>query len=526
MAARGIALALTLLLFAPTARAGGILVPGAGPQGQARAGAFVAKSDDPSAMSNNPAGFARVRGTVVGIGVNLVDYDESFLRSGSYEASGEAEALNYEGQPYPEISDQSRPSIGLAGFQAIPLLVVASDLGRPHWPLRFAFGVFAPQGFPERNFAERVDAGTSDLAPGPQRYDNMQQQARIAMPAIAVAYSPMPNLDLGVRLGWGYATIHGRKAVWSITNYEEWEGRDSIFTIDVKDKFVPGAAVGALWRPARQLEVGASWQSPMYVRAKGTGNSRLGGNVGGGFEIETQPVPDEFTLCARGGTAEAFKSCLTLDIPQIATLGGRWIFRDPTGAERGDVEVDVAWENWSKASNTSIIVDAEIVIDNGTATLPLNTSLSRHGFQDVWSVRVGGSWAVKVAGRRLELRAGAAHDTKTAPVSWTRVDLDGKPRTTIAAGLGLVAGRYRIDLGGGVVLEPDRTVGQCKPPGGPTLADRGCGTTGEDTPFNERVAPDPGQPRQGQLNQFESPFNAGFYKSGYILLHLGFTVAL
>ncbi len=515
-----------LALLPATAHAGGILVPGAGPVGQARAGAFVARSDDPGAMSNNPAGFAKVRGTVVGLGVNLVDYDLTYTRAGRYETSGEPDAGDYEGQPYPAVTDQSRPSIGIAGFQAIPLVAVASDLGHPEWPLRFAAGVFAPQGFPERKFAERIDAGTADDAPGPQRYDIMEQRARIAMPAVAVAWSPLANLDVGARLGWGFATIHGRKAVWSITNYEEWEGRDSIFTIDVSDRFVPGAAVGALWRPAPWMEMGATWTSAMHVRAKGTGNSRLGGNVGGAFEVETRPVADQYAVCATGGTMEAFKSCLSLDVPQTATAGARVILRDARGNERGDLEVDLSWEDWSAAGETRIIVDAEIVIDDGVATLPLNDSLSRHGFQDVWSLRVGGSWAVKLGGQRLELRAGAAHDTKTAPVSWTRVDMDGKPRTTLAGGLGLRAGRYAIDLGGGVVMQPDRTVGSCKPPDGPSLADRGCGTSGEDTPYADRVAPDPGQPRQGTMVQFESPFNAGSYESGYLLLHLGLTVQL
>ena len=110
--------------------------------------------------------------------------------------------------------------------------------------------------------------------------------------------------------------------------------------------------------------------------------------------------------------------------------------------------------------------------------------------------------------------------------AWNRADIDSKPRTTIAGGLGLHAGRYRIDLGGGVVLEKDRTIAMCKPPAGPDLEDRGCGTTGEDTPFDERTAPDAGQPLQGNMNQFEAPFNAGTYKTGYVLLHLGFTVAL
>jgi hypothetical protein len=44
-----------------------------------------------------------------------------------------------------------------------------------------------------------------------------------------------------------------------------------------------------------------------------------------------------------------------------------------------------------------------------------------------------------------------------------------------------------------------------------------------DTPQDERVSPDPVQPLSGPNNQVESPFNAGDYKSGYVLMHLGVT---
>jgi len=514
-----------LLAASGSARAGGILLPGSGPASQQRAGAFVARADDPSAMANNPAGLARTRGTVIAIGLNLIDFDETFQRSGRYELSGQDGAGNYEGQDFPEISDSSRPSLGIGGFQAIPMVVVASDLGHPEWPVRFAVGLVAPQGFPARHFDEQVDVGTSDLAPGPQRYDIIEQDARIAMPSLAVSWAPLDRLAVGVRLGWGYATVHGKKAVWSVTNYEEWPGHDAVFTIDVKDRFIPGAGAGALWRAKPWLELGAAWSAPMNVEARGTGSSKLGGNIGGGISVETGPVPDEYAQCAPGGAVGACKACLGVDIAQTASAGARLILRDAAGNERGDLELDLAWENWSKASTTSIIVDAQVEVDGGTSIFPLNPTLNRHGFRDVWSLRLGGSWWVPVAGHRLELRAGAAHDTATAPVSWNRVDLDGKPRTTLAGGLALTAGRVRIEAGGGLVLEPDRTVGQCRPPDGPTITSPGC-SGGVDLPFDERTSPDPGQPLMGPKNQLESPFNAGSYQSGYLLLSLGVTVQL
>ena len=51
-----------------------MVLPGYGSAAQPRAGAFVAKADDPSAVHHNPAGLAKQRGTVVQIGFNLVSF--------------------------------------------------------------------------------------------------------------------------------------------------------------------------------------------------------------------------------------------------------------------------------------------------------------------------------------------------------------------------------------------------------------------------------------------------------------------
>ena len=72
-------------LLPATAVGGGIFVPGTGPQAQGRAGACVAKADDPSALYHNPAGFSKMVGTVIYMGTNFVDYDIEFQRFGRYE---------------------------------------------------------------------------------------------------------------------------------------------------------------------------------------------------------------------------------------------------------------------------------------------------------------------------------------------------------------------------------------------------------------------------------------------------------
>jgi len=517
-------LAIAAMLMIPTAaNAGGIFVPGTGPQAQARAGAFVAKADDPSALYHNPAGFAKLSGWVVYIGSNLVDYSLELKRTGSYEDTGNGES--YIGADYPTVEDESTPDLGIGGFQAVPLIAVSTDFGKPELPVRLGFGLMAPQAYPNRQFPVSQDLGGVDPAPGPQRYDVVDQKAVTAMPSIAVAYRVLDKLDLGARFSWGFATLQATSSTWGIRNYEEWEQKDGVFHLDVKDNFVPAFGFGALFRPSSSIELGASYHSNLAVRAKGDGQTELGSAVDPlDPNAFIQPEDrEQFIDCEIGGTVDALKSCIDLDLPQMVSIGGRWILRDEQGGERADVELDVRWENWSseRASDFLVRVDGK----SSTGGFVLNPVLIRHGLKDVYSVRLGGSYAMPVGPNKLTLRGGVAHDTEAAPLDYNRADFDGAPRTTIAAGIGydLSKGKYRIDLGGGYVVEPKRTVEQCLPPDGPDLTATAC--DGTDRPAKDRTRPDPAQPLSDANSAFESPFNAGEYTSGYILLSLGFSAA-
>ncbi len=514
-----LAVGVAALVGPSAAFAGGMSIPGAGPQAQARAGAFAAKADDPTAMAHNPAGFAKHSGTTVLLGGNFVDYDMRFARAGRYEASLGDNQRDYEGLDYPVVEDQSRAKLGIGEFALIPTVIVVTDFGRPELPFRVAFGLFTPQGYSPRKFAETVDVGTIDRAPSPQRYDIIEQDAAAALPSIAIGYSVSDKLDVGLRASWGFASIKGRKSVWSFRNYEEDPTQESIFTIDAKDNFIPAFGLGALYRPTSYLEFGFNYLSQAAIKSKGTGNSVV--NSGNLSDVTTVPVDDRFVGCNTGGVEGALKACLDLIIPRMATIAGRYIWRDTRGDEKADVELDVRWEQWSASANTRIIVDGQVSV-GGDAFFPLNPAPNRHGFRDVFSFRLGGHYSIPVGKNKLILRGGAAYDTAAAPDSWTRADLDGKARTTLATGIAFELSRFRIDLGVGVVLERDITVAQCAPPDGPNFANQGCDGQGDEKVV-DRVSPDPTQPLQGPLNQIQSPFNAGKYESGYRLVSIGLT---
>jgi long-chain fatty acid transport protein len=503
-----------LLSIPAAAFAGGIFVPGYGARAMGRAGTFVAKADDPSALHYNPAGFAKQTGTVIHLGFNFINLSQEFERAGTYDTT--VDARPWEGQPFETVEEDSKPAIGFGGFQGIPLLAVSTDFGLAI-PIRFGLGLFAENGFPERAYKgqDSYNFESPTQPPPPQRYDVLEQDVSTAFPALAVAYQVAPNFDIGVRVEAGFAGLNATSYLWGIRNYEESVSQDGEFKADVKDDFMPGFGIGLMYRPTPSWEIGARYTSEKNFNGKGNGASVVGSAIGLPGQPETIEPENDFTNCAKGGTVTALKTCINFKLPMNAAIGGRWILRDAKGGELADVELDVQWENWSRASDFEIIVDGK----SGTTGLPLNTSFIRHGLQDTFSVRLGGDYNVPIGVNKLALRGGAAYDTAAAPNSWTRLDLDGFARTSLTAGASFETSRLRIDVGGGLVIEGDRTVAQCNP----ELGSLGCDGSGVEAANADRTSPDPAQPLQGPNNQVESPFNGGKYSQGYVMFAVGVT---
>src|SRR5687767_10831307 len=101
MVGRGVGRAVAALcLVAAPAIAGGLILPGAGAISTSRAGAAVASTDDGEALSVNPAGLAKARGTSITLSAVFIAYSMKFTRSGTYDDIADAE-LPYEGQAFP-----------------------------------------------------------------------------------------------------------------------------------------------------------------------------------------------------------------------------------------------------------------------------------------------------------------------------------------------------------------------------------------------------------------------------------------
>jgi long-subunit fatty acid transport protein len=538
------------------AAAGGLFLPGAGAVSTSRAGAAVASADDGEALVLNPAGIAKATGTTITVSAAMLQYAMEFQRRGSYDAVA-TESYPYAGQAYALEKNDASPSLGIGSFQPVPVIALLTDLGGRVPGLHLGIGLYAPNAYPFRDMCTQLPGGcqkyvfNNDFTTPPPgaRYDIMKQDAAVILPSIAAAYRILPSLDVGVRLSAGQATLKSTTALWGVPgNYAEDVKQDSVFTLDAKDSFVPGFGLGATYRPTPNLELGASYTSKLELHAKGTAVSQNGPSVQiSGFAPVILPVADDVARCAQGGTQALLKACVDLALPMTAQLGGRYKFLDADGNLKGDVELDLDWENWGKScagqdfdngtctnpSDYRVVVDAQAVInDNIDNAIPLKTSVVRHGLRDTYGVRVGGSYHLAVGAPREDhtsneviVRGGVGYDTAAAKTGWLRADLDGAARTTLTAGAAYRTRRFEVSVGGGAILEGSPTnpnVGGGAPCN-PTNGEIGCSGTGADTPVVDRQGPDPINPIATSDNQLQSPVNQGDYKAHYVLFMLGVT---
>lgn len=520
-----------------SATAGGLFLPGVGAQSSARAGASTAAASDGEAISLNPAGIAKSKGTVVTIGFTALNYAMSFHRNGTYDQDDE-QTDPYEGQRYPVIENNPDLAIGIGQYLTIPAIGIVSDLGGAIPNLHVGAGLYTTNAYPNRNmnyvdgqpYFVANDAGGFDFPafgspPPPTRYDIIEQEAVIITPAIVAAYSITPQLDVGARFQTGFAHLKSSVAVWGgLANYPEQIRKDGVITLDAKDNVIPGWGLGVNYRPTPVLEIGAHYNAQMNIQGRGTAVSTNGPAVDlNGAPVVILPVDDSFARCAPGGTPQALKACVEIALPMSATLGTRYRILDDSGKERGDIELDVGWENWGteRAGEYRVVVDAKVTTETAPDQgIDLKDSIVSHGLKDTYSVRLGGSYNFDAGANTVIARGGVGYETGAARSGWERADFDGAARTTLTAGGSFRTSRVQIDAGVGVALQGTRTDDRmCNPP----LASpaQGCGPGGAVNPIEDREGPDPTNPLVVPESQTESPFNQGTYKSRYLMFMLG-----
>jgi long-subunit fatty acid transport protein len=536
----------TLVAASTPVIAGGLFVPGTGVISSSRAGAAVASTDDGEALGINPAGLAKAKGLSITISASLIQYFMSFSRRGTYDPI-DGEDRTYEGARYETVENDPDPPLGIGGWQPLPVIVVSYAL--PAVPnLVVAGGLYTPTGYPFRDMTNGYQFQSSatasyDEAPPPTRYDIMTQESALLLPSIAAAYRVMPDLDIGARFTAGRVQSKTSVVVWGTPgNVEEDVKKDALFTADVKDPFIPALGLGATYRIGPSIELGASWTSPLVIKAKGSAKSVRGPGVDPSRAIGN--VPDSEAICEPGGTMDEQRACISLQLPMTATVGSRYKFLDGKGDVVADVELDVNWENWGKRCDfdDDHITDSEctspgqyrVQIDaglysGGTYAGKINNTEGANalnlGLRDTFGVRLGGSYRHPLGDSKLVARGGLAYDTAAAKEGWLRANFDGAARSTAALGGAYETDCWHVSAGFAYVHEGRNVNPGASSDGSfcnPTESSFGCSGSGMDRPPSERQGPDPTNPLLTPNTQFENPYNQGSITSHYLMFMLGF----
>ena len=412
----------TLLLAAsvasPVLADGGYYTGALGAHAAGRGGAFVARADDVTAVSINPAGLADLDGTVIQVGNQFSYYGYDYTRAPTLD--------------YGQSTTPTQPTVfdkvhnGTPWQAALPFIGVSSRLGLRDWA--FALAAFAPPGTSKEQFPES----------GGQRYMMVDREAIILNYAASAAWRFRDLFGVGVTLEWiavprlDYSlVINANPAQGAASPVSSMY--DILAQTTGSDPFTFNAIVGAWFRPAPSLQFGLAGQ---VVPAKIVTHSTLT------LTALDSALLGPITTVRDGNPASDVT--VTLPLPLLVRGGGRYRHL-AAGRELFDVELDVEYETWSRVK--AFTVDTSGLVANANNVGPgvtIGTITVPKQWRDVLSVKLGGDF--NLVPERWTLRAGVYYETAAATAAYANVDFPAGAQLGGALGASLLLDRWELAL--------------------------------------------------------------------------------
>jgi long-subunit fatty acid transport protein len=411
------------VMVAAPAMAQGYFAGTQGARAAGRAGAFTAKADDLSAVALNPAGLAKVGGTIIQVGNRFSHNSYSYKRDPTLDwGHSTSDSSGIEHAPLVSFATvrNQKP------WQPLdPLIGVASNLGLRDWG--FALAAYAPAGIGRQEFP--IDGG--------QRYMFVGYDMQILNYTASAAWKYRDVFGIGATLQWisvpkfrYQLVINGdplKKHASPVSS-----GADVSSTVTGASLFTLNAILGAWYRPAPFLEWGLSGQVvPTHIRIKGhLGAQPLGSKiVGSPIELMRNDEPaDDVTV--------------TLPLPMTIREGVRYRhLRD--GREVFDVELDVAYEFWSRVQRFTVESNGMNAYLGSELVNIGRIDLQKH-WRNTVTVALGGDYAVIPKG--LTLRGGASYISPVADRSYASVDFVGGSQMVGALGASIFLRGFEVAL--------------------------------------------------------------------------------
>ncbi|MBI4030149.1 MAG: outer membrane protein transport protein, partial [Proteobacteria bacterium] len=363
-----------LILPADKARGAAFMLQENSPaqQGTSFAGT-VAHPTDASTVFYNPAGMAELNGAQAQINTSVIIPNLDFTDTGSTvstPASGGLPVASGGGNGKQPFGPVAVPNI----YAAIPLMDGAVWAG---------LGITAPFGL-------KNDYGSEWVG----RYDSTKSSLVVMDVAPSIAAHVMDNLSVGAGINIQRAEASLQSAIPDPADGTPDSGTDGHATLD-GDGLAVGYNVGLLYKPIKNLRIGAQYRGKIDNELDGHLTTRAPVGVGG-------------AVTRRAATAD-------LKLPDQATIGFAYDVNDAwTVMARG------SWIGWSNFN------EIRVKFDDGGADQVTATD-----YDDSYAFAVGTEWRYRPA---LTLRAGFQYDETPTVDLWRSTSIPDSDRYWLSFG--------------------------------------------------------------------------------------------
>lgn len=409
--------------------AAGLYLSNRGVRPLGRGGAFIAGADDAGAITYNPAGLFDAGGQFLLDGA-WVNFSSEYTRQSLVR-----QVDPNTGEPVGSYVQTFAPVEGSTPFLPIPTIAGTYKLN-PEWVL--GAGIWAPYAA----LASYPD--TVGGQPSPQRYSLLSLGgSALALVGVGAAYAPSPKLRLGATLGI-LTGVFRSTVVFSGCVPERFfcapedPDYDVLAELNAGPIVAPTGQLGAIYKINSKVTLGASFQLPIFVRSGATIRTRL----------PASPVFE--TAVQEGEDAD-----IDFELPWGIQVG---VEARPIDHLR--VELAGSFDGWG--IHDTIEVDPDGVALKNIAAFPEKYYIPKvalaRGFQNSFSVRLGGEYDFSVAGKRMFARGGISFDSTAVPDEYLSVLTMDANKITPSIGFGAEIGPIRLDAVFAYVIMPEVTV--------------------------------------------------------------------
>ncbi len=452
------------------AAAGGLEYPGAGAQGLGRAGAVIAKADDPMVLGLNPAGLAELRGNQMMLDISLAFMDAcvepiGYYGWGAYGGGTPSRIPDPAGGP-PTMLNLGGSMVGPAetayyngrldtvcmqqNILPVPQVGLTSRLNED---LGVGIGLMFPPVTPQGKWGDSngVIVGAEGLRPAATRYMMINSGTIAIFPTAGFGFRLTDWLRLGASFEWGIFSINNLSM--AAVSAGTTPSADILADVRAEDWFVPALNASIHLVPFDSLDIVAMfrWQDSL----KAAGHIDLKTNV---FEPRGNPrttrnvvdaVKMNFPMKLAGAIRYAHRLAPrpTGDGHAENTDTNRDVVRDPFSNELWDLELDVEYIISSNnkeqvidyAENQSVVFEPMVGMLN-MAKFPdatrvgqtTDTVIGKH-WKNQLSFRLGGSWNIVPGVFGISL--GGSHETRGIDPAFMQIDYWPVSRTGLHAGV-------------------------------------------------------------------------------------------